>query len=311
MNRDAVDLSVVLGKIKLKNPVMPSSGTFGYGVEFSDFLNLQDLGAIVVKSTTLRPRLGNSENRFIEIAGGAYLSCVGIQNVGVHRFIEDKLPYLRQFGTPVIVSIAGENIDEFIKITEILNKAEGIDAIQLNLGCPNVSKGGQRFSEDADITYNLIKGVRNTTALTIIPKLSGSLIPIADLAVICEKAGADAIHPGSATVTGMAIDINTRRSKLGKNLAGGLGGPWRKPSAIKRVWEVAQVVSIPIVGGGGITGPEDAIEFFIAGATAIEIGMYNLVDPKITIKTIAGIKQYLINNGMTSIKDIIGSVRLS
>ena len=310
MIKESVDLSVTLGKIRLKNPVMPSSGLFGYGSEFADFLNLNDLGAIVVKGTTLHPRLGNFQHRFTEIAGCASISTIGLQNVGVERFIKDKLPFLRQFETPVIVNIAGESFEEFVKITEILNKAEGIAGIEINLACPNVKGGGAQFSADLDTTFRVIKAVRNATDLTIISKPSPTIIDISVLAKVCEEAGGDAICP-NYSVMGMAIDIQTRRSKLGKNLIASVGGPWMKPIAVKLVWQAAQVVKIPIIGGGGITCTEDALEFFIAGATAVQIGIYNAVDPKVTIKTVGGIRKYLIDHGINRISDLIGSIKVS
>ena len=310
MNREAVDLSVVLGKITLKNPIIPASGTFGYGEEFSDFVNLEELGAVVVKGTSLNPRLGNPQHRFTEIAGSCFLQTVGIQNVGVDRFIREKLPFLRQFGTPVIVNVVGYSIEEFVRMTEILSKTEGIGGLEINMGCPNVKEGGASFTANPDIVFDVVKAVRNTTDLTIIPKLATSATDIATLAKVCEEAGADAVCP-AYSVIGMAIDINTRRSKLGRNLRGSVGGPWRKPVVIKMVWEMAQVVNIPIIGVGGITGAEDALEFFIAGATAIQIGTYNLIDPQVTIKTIEGIKKYLTDNGIKSINDIVGTMVLS
>ena len=310
MTKEAVDLSVVLGRITLKNPVMPSSGTFGYGDEFADFVNLEDLGAVVVKGTTLKPRLGNCPNRCTEVAGCGYLTAVGLQNIGVDRFIEEKLPYLRQFETPVIVNVAGESIEELARLTEILNKAEGVDGIELNMACPNVKEGGMSFVANPDVTFDVVKTVRSATDLTIIAKLGSTAADITSLVEACEKAGADAICPIFSPI-GMAIDINTRRSKMGKNLTGGLGGPSLKPAAVARVWQVYQVVNIPIIGCGGISNAEDALEFFIAGATAVEIGAYNLIDPAVTIRTIEGIKKYLIDNRIKSISDIIGSLVLS
>ena len=310
MTKEIVDLSVDLGRLKLKNPVMPSSGTFGYGIEFTDFLNLNDLGAIVVKGTTLRPRLGNFERRFTEIAGSAEISTIGLQNVGVERFVQDKLPLLRKFETPVIVNIAGESVEEFVKITEVLNRAEGIGGIEVNLACPNVQGGGLQFSADRDATFQVVKGVRNATGLPIIAKLCPTITDITFLAKMCEEAGADAICPVYA-VMGMVIDIHTRRSKLGKNLVASVGGPWMKPIALKLAWQAAQAVKIPIIGGGGITCAEDAIEFFIAGVTAVQVGIYNFVDPQIMIKTIEGIKKYLIDHQIKSISDLRGSMALS
>ena len=310
MTKEIVDLSVNLGMLKLKNPVMPSSGTFGYGIEFTDFLNLNDLGAIVVKGTTLRPRLGNFQRRFTEIAGSAEISTIGLQNVGVERFVTDKLPLLRKFEAPVIVNIAGESVDEFVKITEVLNQAEGIGGIEVNLACPNVQGGGLQFSANLDATFQVVKAVRQTTHLPIIAKLCPTITDIAILAKACEEAGADAICPIFA-VMGMTIDIQTRKSKLGKNLFASVGGPWMKPIALKLTWQAAQAVRIPIIGGGGITCAEDAIEFFIAGATAVQIGIVNFIDPKIMIKTIAGIEKYMVDRRIERIGNLRGSFVLS
>lgn len=310
MTKEIVDLSVDLGRLKLKNPVMPSSGTFGYGIEFTDFLNLNDLGAIVVKGTTLRPRLGNFQRRFTEIAGSAEISTIGLQNVGVERFVKDKLPLLRKFEAPVIVNIAGESVEEFVKITEVLNRAEGIGGIEVNLACPNVQGGGLQFSADRDATFQAVKAVRDATHLPIIAKLCPTITDVTILAKACEEAGADAICPIYA-VMGMTIDIQTRKSKLGKNLFASVGGPWMKPIALKLTWQAAQAVRIPIIGGGGITCAEDAIEFFIAGATAVQIGIYNFVDPKIMIKTIEGIQKYMVDRRIESICNLKGSLVLS
>ena len=305
-----MDLSVNLGKLKLNNPVMPSSGTFGYGIEFTDFLNLDDLGAIVVKGTTLHPRLGNFQRRFTEIAGSAEISTIGLQNVGVERFVKDKLPLLRKFRSPVIVNIAGESAEEFVKITEVLNRADGIGGIEVNLACPNVQGGGLQFSADRDATFQVVKAVRDATHLPIIAKLCPTITDVTILAKVCEEAGADAICPIYA-VMGMTIDIQTRKSKLGKNLFASVGGPWMKPIALKLAWQAAQAVKIPIIGGGGITCAEDAIEFFIAGATAVQVGIYNFIDPKVTIRIIEGIKNYLMDYGIKRIGDLVGSFKMS
>ncbi len=310
MNDISLDLSVVIGKIKLRNPVMPSSGTFGYGEEFADLINLEDLGAIIVKGTTLNPRMGNFQNRYAEISGCGHISCVGLQNVGVERFIQDKLPFLRRLKTPVIVNMGCESTEEFIKLTEILTKTEGIAGLEMNMCCPNVEGGGKSFSADPNVAFDVVKAVRNSTDLTIITKLNSTADDVTLLAKACEEAGADAICPTFGP-QGMAIDITTRRSKLGKNLAGSFGGPSLKCVAVRFVWQTAQVVHIPVIGSGGITCAEDALEFFIVGATAIEIGTHNLVDPQVTIKTIDGIKQYLIDNDMRRMSDIRGSLIMS
>ena len=310
MIRERVDLSVDLGKLKLKNPVMPSSGTFGYGIEFTDFINLDHLGAIVVKGTTFHPRLGNFQRRFTEIAGSAEISTIGLQNVGAESFVKDKLPLLRQFKAPVIVNIAGESVEEFFKITDVLTQAVGIGGIEVNLACPNVQGGGLQFSADRDATFQVVKAVRNATNLPIIAKICPTVTDVAILANVCEEAGADAICPIFAAM-GMTIDIQTRKSRLGKNVLASVGGPWMKPIALKLTWQAAQAVKIPIIGGGGITCAEDAIEFFIAGATAVQVGIYNFIDPKVTIRIIEGIKNYLMDHGIKRIGDLVGSFKMS
>lgn len=309
MNNE-IDLSVNLDKLKLKNPVMPSSGLFGYGIEFEDFINLNELGAIVVKGTTLHPRYGNFEHRFTEIAGCASLSTIGLQNIGVERFIKEKLPLLRRYETPIIVNIAGESIEEFVKITELLNKAEGISGLEINLACPNIKDGGAQFSEDPDMVYKVVKSVRDATDLAIISKPSPGKIDISFLSKVCEEAGADAICP-NYSVMGMAIDIETKRSKLGRNLIASVGGPWMKPISLRLVWQAAQAVKIPIIGGGGIGCAEDAIEFFIAGAKAVQVGIFNTVDPNIIPKIIEGIKRYLLGHQIKRLADLIGTLNLT
>ncbi len=310
MTKEHGNLSVDLGRLKLKNPVMPSSGTFGYGIEFSDFMNLNDLGAIVVKGTTLHPRLGNFQRRFTEIAGSAEISTIGLQNVGVEKFVQDKLPLLRKFKTPVIVNIAGEGVEEFVKVTDVLTQAEGIGGIEINLACPNVQGGGLQFSADRDATFQVVKAVRRATNLPIIAKICPTITDVSILAKVCEEAGADAICPIYA-VMGMVIDIHTRKSKLGKNILASVGGPWMKPIALKLAWQAAQAVKIPVIGGGGITCTEDAIEFLIAGATAIQVGIYNFIDPKVTTRIIEGMKNYLMDHGINRIADLIGTFKMS
>jgi len=302
-----VDMSVVIGKIELKNPVMPASGTFGYGDELADFVNINDLGAVVVKGTAVKPRLGSFQHRFNEIAGCTFACTVGLQGIGVYRFIEEKLPYLRRFNTPVIVNIVGESIEEFVQVTEILSKAGGVSGLEINISCPNVKRGGIQFGVDPNMTFEVVKAVKNATELTVIAKLTPNVTDIRVFAEVCEKAGADAISLINGIGPGMVIDINTRRSKLGRNLTAGLGGPWVKPIAVRQVWQVVNVVKVPVIGIGGITCAEDALEFLIVGATAVQIGTYNLVDPTVTIKTIRGIKKYLTDKGYKSVRDIIGT----
>lgn len=310
MSEEKVDLSVNLGKLKLKNPVMPSSGTFGYGIEFKEFLNLNDLGAIVVKGTTLHPRLGNFPHRFTEIAGCAEMSTIGLQNMGVELFIREKLPLLRKFKPPVIVNIAGETAEEFVRITEALNQADGIGGIEVNLACPNVKGGGLQFSADRDATFQVVKAVRDATTLPVIAKLSPTITDVTLLAKACEEAGADAICPIYA-VMGMTIDIHTRRSRLGRNLLASVGGPWMKPITLKLAWQAAQAVKIPIIGGGGITSAQDAIEYFIAGASAVQVGISNFVDPRCMGKVLDGIRAFLARNRIDRITDLVGTMEVS
>ena len=305
MTRESPDLSVTLGKIKLKNPVMPASGTFGYGEEFANFIDLNDLGAVIMKGTFLKPRLGSPQFRMEEIPGGMFCT-IGLQGVGVERFIKEKLPFLRQFSTPVIVNIGGESIDEFARMAEILSKEEGISGLEINISCPNVKKGGMQFGVDPDSASAVVKAVRNSTDLTIIPKLTPNVTDITVFAKACQEAGADAISLINGFI-GMGIDIHTRKSKLGKTLQAGITGPCIHAVALRLVYLVVQAVNIPVIGVGGITGAEDALEFLIAGATAVEIGTYNLVEPTAMIKTIEGIKQYMIDKGINNINEIIGS----
>ncbi len=309
MNKEAVDLSVSIGKMRLKNPVMPSSGTFGYADEYADFVNLEDLGAVITKSISLYPRLGNFQHRSFEIAGCGYISTVGLQNVGVESFLKHKLPRLRKFGTPIIVNIAGESTEEFSRVAEILNKVEGVCGLELNMTCPNTKKGGVIFSANPEMAFEVVQSVRNATDLTLIAKGS-TAADIITLAKACEEAGADAFCPVYG-VLGMAIDIHTRRSKLGKNLTGGVGSPVLKPVVVRLVWQVSRVLKIPVIGCRGITCAEDALEYLIAGATAVKIGAYHFVDPKVTVKTLEGIREYMVDNEIRKISDIIGTFKAS
>ncbi len=307
MNREEVDLSVTIGKIKLKNPVMPASGTFGYGQEYADFLDINDLGALVTKCITPLPRLGSYQHRFLEVAGCASMNTGGLQNVGVERFIKDKLPYLRQFQTPVIVNIGGEKVEDFGRVAEILGKEAGISALEINISCPNVKKGGMNFGTDPEMTFQVVKAVREATDLTVIPKLTGAVTDIRVFAKACQEAGADALTLINGMGPGMAIDIKTRKSRLGKNLTAGVGGPWVKPLAIRMVYQTSQVVNLPIIGAGGVTCAEDALEYMIAGASAVQIGRFSIIDPQTTISTINGMRDYLAENGIKTVKSLIGT----
>ncbi len=299
------DLSVRIGKLRLKNPVMPASGTFGYGMEYEQFFDLNELGAIIVKTITLKPRLGSYPHRSTEVPSG-FLGSIGLQNVGVERFIHEKLPYFDNIETPLIVSIGGESVEEYVALTERLNYHQKVDGLELNISCPNVKKGGMHFGVDPEMTTELVSRVRNVTDKTMIVKLSPMVADIRIFAEISQKCGADAVSLINGLV-GLAIDIKTRRPKLGRNITGGLTGPAIKPFALYLVWSVYKAIDIPIVGIGGISSAEDAIEFLIAGASAIQIGTYNFVDPRITQKVIHDIQSYMTQNRIELISELVGS----
>jgi len=306
MSVGPVDLSVAVGRLVLKNPVMPASGTFGYGAELEGLVDLSGLGAIVVKGMTLRPRMGNPPNRFVEVAGCAFLTFVGLQNVGVHRFIEEKLPFLRRLETPVIVNVAGETVEEFGLITQALHGAGGVSAIEVNLACPNVSGGGLAFSADCQAASAAVRAVRGATDLTVIAKVTPTVVDVRILAEACAEAGADAICPIWSGM-GMAIDTETGRSRLGANLRGALGGPGLKPLHLRLAYEAAQTGALAVIGCGGICGWEDAVEYLLAGATAVQIGSAGLIDPRAYSDTIEGIRKWAELRGVGSIREVVGS----
>ena len=300
-----INLCVNIAGIKMNNPVMVASGTFGYGDEYSQFFDLKDLGAIVSKSITLSPRLGNRPPRIAETPSGM-LNAIGLQNVGLEEFISAKMPFLREIGVPVIVSISGEEISEYVKIAERLNDVIGISGIELNISCPNVAKGGMQFGADSQTTNDLVKAVRCSTELPIIVKLSPNVTSITEIAISAQDGGADAVSLIN-TLLGMAIDIKTRRPKIG-NITGGLSGPAVRPVAIRMVWQVFNAVDLPIIGMGGIMNAEDAIEFMIAGARAVSVGTANFVNPMSVIEIISGIMEYMNENEIDDINDLVGSL---
>jgi len=285
--------------------VMPASGTFGYGQEYESFIDLNQLGAVIVKGTTLKPRTGSFPRRSTETASGM-LGSIGLQNVGVERFIKDKLPYFDNIDSCLIVNVGGHSIEEYIEVVDILSREKRVDALEINISCPNVAKGGMSFGTDPEIVRDLVTRVRDATDKTIIIKLTPMAKDLRPMAEICQQCGAQGVSLINAPL-GMAIDIETRRSKLGRNITGGLVGPAIKPIALHMVWQVAQVVDIPIIGIGGISSAEDALEFIIAGATAIEIGTWNFVNPGIMIDVIEGIKNYLKSHAIQSVGELIGS----
>ncbi len=297
-------MAVNLGRLKLNNPVMSASGTFGYGEEYAGYIDLNRLGAVVVKGLSLKPRLGNPPPRIMETASGM-LNSIGLQNIGVDAFIEEKLPFLRKYDTAVIANIYGETYDEFKKVAKKLSSAKGVHALEVNISCPNVKKGGVCFGTDPKIAARVTRTVKDETGLPVIVKLTPNVTDIAAIAQAVEKAGADIISLIN-TLTGMSIDLKTRSPHL-KNITGGLSGPAIKPVALRMVWQVIQKISIPVIGIGGIMTAEDALEFLILGAKAVQIGTANFVNPHATLNVIEGIKNYLIDHKIRDINEIIGT----
>ncbi len=300
-----MNLSVNIGKIGLKNPVMTASGTFGYGEEYAEFVDLAGLGAIVVKGLSLLPREGNPPPRIVETPAGM-LNAIGLQNIGVESFIEEKLPFLRQFNVPVIANFFGDSMDEYVGAAERLSDVNGIEGLEMNISCPNKQAGWLVFGTDPETTFEVVSAVREVTDLTLIVKLSPNVTDIALMARVAEDAGADAVSLIN-TVSGMAIDIKTRRPKLA-NITGGLSGPAIKPIGIRMVWEVFRAVGIPIIGSGGIMDGEDAIEYMLAGATAVAVGTANFVSPAATMDILSGIKDYMTTYGIKDISSIKGGL---
>lgn len=300
-----MDLSVEIGKIKLKNPVMTASGTFGYGEEYAEFIDINELGAIVVKGLSLLPKEGNPPPRIVETAAGM-LNAIGLQNIGIDEFLKEKLPYLRQFNTPVIVNFFGDSIEEYVKAAGRLSSADGILGLEMNISCPNKEAGWSVFGTDPKITYNVVSSVRKVTDLTLIVKLSPNVTDIALMAKTAEDAGADAVSLIN-TLTGMAIDIRTRKPKLA-NIRGGLSGPAVKPVAVRMVWECYQKIGIPIIGMGGIISADDAIEFMLAGASAVAIGTGNFINPGVTMEVLSGIRSFMSAGKINSVKELRGGV---
>ncbi len=300
-----MDLSVTIGHLKLKNPVMTASGTFGYGEEYSEFVDLNKLGAIVVKGISLEPMDGNPPPRICETPCGM-LNAIGLQNVGLKRFIKEKLPYLKKFDTPVIANILATTIQAYVRLSKALDDA-GIDGIELNVSCPNVKKGGITFGTDKKTLSRLISKVRQSVKKAVlITKLSPNVSNIQDFAKVAEDSGSEAISMIN-TIPGIAIDIETRRPRLA-NITGGLSGPAIKPVAVRMVWESYNKVKIPIIGMGGITDAGDAMEFMLAGATAVAVGTANFINPHVAESIITGIEDYLKRKGIGDVKEIIGGM---
>jgi dihydroorotate dehydrogenase (NAD+) catalytic subunit len=299
-------LSVEFAGIRMQNPVVSASGTFGYAKEFEPYLDLNRLGAVVVKTITRVPRPGNPAPRIVETPAGM-LNAIGLQNVGIDAFIREKLPFLRTLTPPLIVNVAGESVEDFRELTGRIGGQEGVAGIELNVSCPNVA-GGLDFSTDPRLTHQVVRAAREATPLPIIPKLSPNVTDIRTIARAAEDAGADGLSLIN-TLVGMAIDIRTRRPKIA-NVTGGLSGPAIRPVAVRMVWQVAQAVRLPILGMGGIATAEDAVEFLLAGATAVAVGTASFIDPTSVVQVIDGLRDYCAANGIAEVRGLVGAARI-
>jgi dihydroorotate dehydrogenase (NAD+) catalytic subunit len=305
--RSRPSLAVEIAGIQLKNPVMPASGTFGYGEEYAPFVDLERLGAIVTKGLSLRPKAGNPTPRIAETTSGM-LNAIGLQNVGVDAFVEHKLPYLREVNTPVIVNFFGNTLEEYGEIAARLSDIPEVAGVELNISCPNVKKGGIVFGTDPQAAAQVVGLVRTRLTKPLIVKLTPNVTDITVMARAVEEAGADAISCIN-TLTGMAVDIKSRRPKLA-NRTGGLSGPAIRPVAVRMTHQVVQAVKIPVIGIGGITCAADALEFLIVGATAVQVGTANFVDPGVMMTIIDGIERFLVEEGVGDIREVIGSLKV-
>jgi len=302
-----VDLKIEIAPgVVLKNPVLTASGTFGYGREYADYLDIAELGAIITKGLSLQPKIGNSGVRITETACGM-LNAIGLENIGINSFIADELPILKKLKADVIVNIFGNNQDDYAAIAAKLDRVEGIRALEINISCPNVKAGGIQFGTDAAAAARLVAAVRKATSLPLITKLSPNVTDIVKIAKAVEDVGSDAVSLIN-TLMGMAVDLDKKRPLLG-NVTGGLSGPAIKPVALRMVYQVAQAVSIPVIGIGGIASARDALEFLLAGATAVEIGTANFINPGIAAETVTGIREYLEHRNYEKVTDFIGSLQ--
>lgn len=302
-----INLSVQIGKLKLKNPVTVASGCFGYGQEMEEVTDLSKVGAVMTKGLTLEPRIGNPTPRIFETPSGM-LNAIGLQNDGVKKFISHKLPYLREHKIPVIANINGSTVEEYEKLAEILSDAEGVGALEVNISCPNVKKGGIEFGVDPATCEQVLGRVRKKTKLTLIVKLSPNVTRVGDFAKIVEATGCDAVSLVN-TFVGMAVDVEKRKPVLA-NVTGGLSGPAIRPIAVRMVWDVFRAVKIPIIGMGGIESVKDALEFFIAGATAISVGTANFYNPRAANEIVDGLEKYLRDHQMNDIQQLVGSMKI-
>jgi len=301
------DLSVKIAGVKFSNPVLVASGTFGYGEEYNDLIDLSKLGGIITKSITKNPREGNPPPRTVETSSGM-LNAIGLANVGVDRFIKEKLPFLRKLRTRIIVNVAGSTIGEYVEVVKRLNRCKGIDMLEINISCPNVKEGGLDFGSKPQSAHVCIKQIKDHTSYPIIAKLSPNVTDIVEVACAVQEAGADAISLIN-TLIGMAVDIEKRKPILG-NITGGLSGPAIKPVALAMVWKVAKAVNLPVIGIGGILNTQDALEFFLVGACMIQIGTGNFVDPQTSIKVVNGLNGYCERAKIRKITDLVSKLKI-
>jgi dihydroorotate dehydrogenase (NAD+) catalytic subunit len=300
------DFSTPIGALTLRNPLMAASGCFGYGVEYAGALDLASLGAVVVKGLFLSEREGHAPPRIVETPAGM-LNAIGLQGIGVHRFVKERLPELRALGAVTVVNVCGVTLDEYCEVSRVLSDHEGVAAIELNISCPNIKEGGIQFGCSLHGTHDVVSAVRKVTTLPIMPKLTPNVTDVASFARAAEQAGADAVSLVN-TFLAMAIDVETRKPKL-TNVLGGLSGPAIRPIAVRMVHECRQVVSIPIVGMGGIASAEDVLEFMLAGANAVQIGTANFADPFIWSRVLADLESYCARHGVSRLADLVGAVQ--
>jgi dihydroorotate dehydrogenase (NAD+) catalytic subunit len=300
-----MDLSVQIGSLRLANPLMAASGCYGYGVEYAEAVDLSSLGAVVSKGLFLKPREGHPPERIVETPAGM-LNAIGLQGIGVHRYIAEKLPELRRLGAINVINICGSTLDEYVELARILSDAEGVHALELNISCPNIKEGGITFGCSLHGTFDVVSAVRKVTRLPVIPKLTPNVTDVASFAKAAEDAGADAVSLVN-TFLAMAIDVETRRPKL-SNIVGGLSGPAIRPIAVRMVYECRRAVKIPVIGMGGIASARDALEFIIAGADAVQVGTANFVDPFIWKKLLDGITDYMRRHNISRIADLVGTI---
>lgn len=299
-------MAVDIGGLKIKNPVMTASGTFGYGEEYAPYCDISRLGAVIVKGVSLEPRAGNPPPRIIETPCGM-LNAIGLENPGVKIFIKEKLPFFKQFDIAVIVNVFGETLDEYKQVVEILSDTDGVHGLEINISCPNVKRGGIVFGTDPDMAYEVTKALKGITDLPVIVKLTPNVTDVCVIAESVQEAGADAISLIN-TLTGMSVDIEQRNPHL-KNITGGLSGPAIKPVALRMVWQVVKRVTVPVIGIGGITSARDALEFMIVGARAVQIGTANFINPGAAVDIIDGIEDYFERHNITDVNEFIGTLQ--